>query len=812
MRTSFARFSKIVFLATSALSAPAVWAQAAPASPGNATSDKAASDKGTTNETAENEVVVTAQKRSENLQDVPISIQALGAAKLEEHQVASFDDYAKLLPSVSFQSFGPGQSQIYFRGVSSGANANGSHSGPQPTSALYVDEVPLTTIAGAPDLHVYDMERVEALSGPQGTLYGASSLSGTLRLITQKPDPGKVEAGMDVTGTTFGKGTNSSGGTIEGFFNLPLSSNVALRASGFYERDGGFISNVGGTRTYQVIDQNGDLVPFTINNAPFVKKNFNDTETYGGRAALGIDLDDNWTVTPSIIYQDQKSHGTYLFDPTVGDLKVQDYTPDYGTDEWYQAALTIHGKIGNWDLTYAGGYFGRDVDVVQDYSDYTVAYDAYAPSYVSFLDASGANIDPTQTYRGRDKYTKLSNELRVSSPSSAPFRVTAGLFMERQTDRISADYIIPGLAAIPGGFSVPTCGDDIFCTRVNRIDRDYAGFIDASYDILAKLTLNGGIRYFKTRNSLSGFSGLAGTAADTVTCPPSPSVQPCLLFDKTVSETGETHKVNLTWKVNRDAMVYATYSTGFRPGGINRRVGVNPYKSDTLDNFEVGLKTTWLDHRLTVNMAAFIENWKDLQYGLASAGSVGVISTYNAGSARIKGVEGDFNLHLGGFNLSGTATYIDAKLTKPFCHIGVTGNPVCVPDAQNPGGGIDAPVGTRLPVQPKFKGSLTARYGFDVGSARAFVQGVLNHQSGTRSYLTDFEAGLLGSTKGFTTADFSLGANMGKWDWSLFVENAFDKRGILSLNTVCVPTICGAYARSYPVKPQQFGLKVGYRY
>ncbi|MGZ3250504.1 MAG: TonB-dependent receptor domain-containing protein, partial [Croceibacterium sp.] len=181
-------------------------------------------------------------------------------------------------------------------------------------------------------------------------------------------------------------------------------------------------------------------------------------------------------------------------------------------------------------------------------------------------------------------------------------------------------------------------------------------------------------------------------------------------------------------------------------------------------------------------------------------------------SARIKGVEGDFNLHLGGFNLSGTATYIDAKLTKPFCHIGVTGNPVCVPDAQNPGGGIDAPVGTRLPIQPKFKGSVTARYGFDVGSARAFVQGVVNTQSGTRSYLTDFEANLLGSTKGFTTADFSLGANMGKWDWSLFVENAFDKRGILSLNTVCVPTICGAYARSYPVKPQQFGLKVGYRY
>ncbi|MDE2442651.1 MAG: TonB-dependent receptor, partial [Betaproteobacteria bacterium] len=549
------------------------------------------------------------------------------------------------LPSVSFQSFGPGQSQIYFRGVSSGANANGSHSGPQPTSALYVDEVPLTTIGGAPDLHVYDMERVEALSGPQGTLYGASSLSGTLKLITRKPDPSKFSAGVSLTGTTFGKGSNSSGGTIEGYFNAPLSPTAALRVSAFYERDGGFISNVSGTRTYTLYDSNGVLVPFSINNNAFVKKNFNDTDTWGGRAALGIDLDDNWTVTPSVIYQNQKSHGTYLFDPAVGDLKVQDYTPDYGSDEWYQAALTIKGKQGNWDVTYAGGYFERDTDVVQDYSAYTVAYDAYAPSYVSFLKSNNQILDPTQTYRGRDHYSKQTHELRVSSPAGNAWKVTAGVFYERQTDRIWADYIIPGLAAAQGGFAVPKCGDDVFCTRVNRVDRDYAGFIDASYDILENVTINGGIRYFGTKNSLGGFSGLASTVANTVTCTPtSDTVLPCKLFDNTVTQSGETHKVNLTWKINPDAMVYATYSTGYRPGGINRRVGVNPYKADKLNNYEIGFKTQWWDRKLTLNVTAFLEDWKDLQYGLTSAGAVGVISTYNAGNARIKGLEGDFNL------------------------------------------------------------------------------------------------------------------------------------------------------------------------
>lgn len=365
MISTCTRAARIALLAGSSLAASSAFAQQAPANapePGDV-------------------IIVTAQKRSENLQDVPISIQAFGEAKLKANQVASFDDYAKLLPSVSFQSFGPGQSQIYFRGVSSGANANGSHSGPQPTSALYVDEIPLTTIGGAPDLHVYDIQRVEALSGPQGTLFGASSLSGTLRLITNKPNPNKIEAGIDLTGTTFGKGANSSGGTIEGFINLPLNERIAVRASGFYERDGGYISNVYGTRTYQLDDGDGGTVPFgPINNAAYVKKNFNDTETAGGRIALGIELDDSWTVTPSLIYQDQKTHGTYLYDPKVGDLLVQDFTPDHGSDEWYQAGLTIQGKLGNWDLTYAGGYFERDTDVVQDYSAYTVAYDALSPS------------------------------------------------------------------------------------------------------------------------------------------------------------------------------------------------------------------------------------------------------------------------------------------------------------------------------------------------------------------------------------------------------------------------------------------------
>ena len=785
-----------------------------------------------------NEIVVTAQKRSETLQNVPISIEAISAKKLEDNHVASFDDYARMLPSVSYQSFaGPGQSQIYFRGISSGSESNGSHSGSQPTSALYIDEIPLTTIAGAVDLHIYDMQRVEALSGPQGTLYGASSLSGTLRLITNKPNPNRFEAGIDVSGTTFAKGSNSSGGSVDAFVNVPLRAGVALRVSGFYERDGGYISNIPGARTYAVNDVHGNPASVVVCNSPgmaacganapnttyysenLAKKNFNDVETTGGRAALGIDLDDNWTVTPAVIYQNQKTHGTFLYGPlpghgdsvvpAVGDLQVQDYSPDHGTDEWTQAALTIHGKLSNWDVTYAGGYFARHLDTVQDYSDYSVHYQTIGSGfYNNFFTTSGTNLNPGQIYHGHDDYTKLSNELRVSSPSTDAFRLTAGLFMQRQTDKINADYIVSGLGASDPATSyslpVPTCGDDVFCTRVYRVDRDYAAFADASYDITAKLTLSAGIRGFIANNSAYGFSGTAGTVSNCI-APASGGFGPCTLFNKDADQTGEVHRANLSWKIDGTHMVYATYSTGYRPGGINRISYVNPYKPDTLANYELGAKSSWFNHKLTLNAAIYDEEWKNAQFQETTPFTTGTLSTYNVGSARVRGAEGDFALLLGHLTFSGSGAYTDGKLTSNVCKIAPSGNPDCTL-------GNIAVSGDALPIQPKFKGNLTLRYKFDVGRAKAYVQSVVDHQSSVRSALVDADAAAFGPISGFSTVDFALGAQLASWKWEFYVQNAFDERGILSLNSVCIPSSCAAYGRAYPTKPQEFGIKLGEKF
>lgn len=762
---------------------------------------------------SDSEIIVTAQRREERLQDVPLSITALGSAKLDQAQVKSFDDYAKLLPSVSYQSFGPGQAQIFFRGVSSGGD--GLHIGPLPTSSMYLDEIPATTIGGTVDIRPYDIARIEALAGPQGTLFGASSLSGVLRVITNKPDPTKFSGSVDVQGNKYGKG--DFGGSIDAYVNLPINDRMALRVTGFYEKLGGYIDNIPGSRTFTLDDDTltdpNHLTNVTVNNSALVKDDYNDVETWGGRAALGIDLDDNWTVTPQFVYQHQVANGGFLFDPRKGDLKVTDFLPSSYKDRWFQAALTIQGKLSDWDITYAGGYFERKVDNVPDYSYYTVAYDTYGYYATYYKDANGNFLDPTQNAILGDKYTKLTNELRVSSPTDKRFRLTAGAFMQIQTDTIRADYEIQGIGSIP-----PTSlwliafpgTDDAFMTRIKRKDQDYAMFAQAEYDLMPSVTVIGGVRGFVAHNTIYGWSGLySGSAANLGACKtPAPYTPykdaPCANIDKKQDETGVIWKGGVKWQINPDAMLYATASTGYRPGGNNRRPGVTPFKSDKLYNYEVGWKTHF--GHVYFNGAAFYEKWKDLQFGLVPLNQNGVTNTYNAGDARIYGIESEISAKFGGLSLSASGTYVDAKLDSDFCQVDpVTKNIVC--DGVTPPA---AAKGTRLPIMPKFKGSATARYEFPLGSSEAFVQGSMQHQGGTRSFLTDVDFAAAGSTKAFTTFDFSAGVHYDSWRFEAFIQNAFDKRGALSLNTQCAPQICGQYSRTYPVKPQFFGLKAGY--
>jgi iron complex outermembrane recepter protein len=787
------------------------------------------------------EVVVTAQKRTEDLQKVPISLQVLSGEKLEQLQVSDFDDYAKLLPSVSYRSLGPGQTEVFFRGISSSNGTVPLHAGFLPSSGLYLDDIPVTTVAGALDIHVYDIARVEALAGPQGTLYGASSLSGTLRIITNKPDPAAFSAGYDVKADKWKDG--AGGGAFEGYVNIPLSDHAAIRLVGYYEHEGGYINNVYRQDTLQRYSPTGtpvaggpeggpdgypDYAPVTVNNANVVKKDFNPVDTAGGRAALKVDLNDQWTITPMVIAQQQNTSGDFSYDPHFGDLNVGDYYDGYNHDKWYQSALTVEGKISNWDLTYTGGWFQRQVDNLVDYSQYSIAYDAQAIAnqyaYTRFLDASGHLLDrPLEYTQNTDKYTKQSHEFRVSSPALNRFRATAGLFYQRQTDDIRAAFDIPDL---PVFYEVAGQQDVYYLSQMQRTDRDYAAFGEATFDVTDKLKLTGGIREFWVNNTLTGFFGYNDDGYSThsgealclqegnpiVTTPGvyTGADSPCVNTNKKVVEHGETHKINLQYQIDPAAMVYFTWSTGFRPGGNNRLPTAGSYNADTLTNFEIGWKTDWFDHRLRANGAVFYERWNDVQ--TAVQGQYGITSIVNAGNAKVEGLESEVELavneHL---TLSAAGTgLLRMETTTVFC----TPSPLGVPQTTCSGAFVDAYPGTQLPGTPKVKANGTARYAFDVGNYKSYVQGTVEHQSST-TYSLESTSAYAGDTPSFTTFDLAAGTGLQNWHVEAFIENLFDKRGELGKNSECNDLVyhyCMLNAHIYPVKPMQFGIKFAQKF
>jgi len=733
------------------------------------------------------EVVVTAQKRSESLQDVPLSIQAIGQKQLEELKVDDFSDYVKYLPNVSYQSGGPGFARPYMRGVASGENAN--HSGPLPSVGVYLDEQPITTIQGPLDVQVYDIARVEVLAGPQGTLYGASSQAGTIRIITNKPDPDAFDAGFSVTGSTL---EGDLGYTGEGFLNVPIGERAAIRLVGWTKHEPGYIDNVLSTRVYPVSG-------IAVDNSDLVEDNFNDWTKTGARLALGINLSDTWTLTPTVMAQKTKASGVFAFDPAQGDLKVSHAYPESIEDKWYQAALTLQGKIGNWDLTYAGAYMKRDDDTRSDYSDYAFFYDTCC-QYGSYMyDNDYVLIDPSQYIKGSDRYTKQSHELRISSPSENRWRLTAGVFTQKQGHGIRQAYEVANLIDI---FDIPGNPDTLWLTDQERTDKDDALFGELTFDITDKLAVTGGVRFFESENSLKGFfgysavfSGMTGESqcfdqADFRTAP-------CINLDKTVKEDGNTKRLNIAFHATDDVMLYATWSEGFRPGGINRRGTIPPYQSDFLTNYEVGFKTTFANNRVRINGAIFQDDWDDFQYSFLGAN--GLTEIRNAGQAQIKGIEADVVwAATDRFTLSAAMSWLDAKTTADYC--GVTfreeeigaddprvGQPVtdCSdPDAPE-GTFVQAPSGQRLPVQPEFKGNAVGRYEFPMGGQNAHIQAAWVYQGDAWSDLRTAERELLGVQPSYSIVDFSAGIDNESWGLELFVKNMFDERAEIARTTQC---------------------------
>ncbi|MEM9624338.1 MAG: TonB-dependent receptor plug domain-containing protein, partial [Pseudomonadota bacterium] len=369
------------------------------------------------------EILVTAQKRDQSLQDVPISIDVLGEADLEDLGITDLEDFVQMLPSANYTTLGPGSGDVYIRGISSGGeNALGS----TPNVAIYLDEQPVTAVNSYLNPHIYDVARIESLAGPQGTLFGANSQSGSIRIITNKPDPSKFEAGYDLEANSIKDG--DVGYLAEGMINIPIGDRAAVRVVGFHKEDAGFIDNVFGTYTFNngniragLTDpaQIAEAADITVDNADVAEDDFNEATTQGLRLALGIDLNDNWTVTAGIMRQELESQGVWDHDPDeIGDLEVLRLLPDERDDDWTQTSLVVEGTIGGMSLTYAGSYMERDLEGRSDYSlysDFYVSGGFVQPVYSCNVAYFGQCVDPREQFENHESFQRESHELRLAS-------------------------------------------------------------------------------------------------------------------------------------------------------------------------------------------------------------------------------------------------------------------------------------------------------------------------------------------------------------------------------------------------------------
>ena len=765
------------------------------------------------------EVVVTAQKRAENMQDVPISIQSLGTESLREMGVQNFADYSKLLPSVSITpslGAGAGATLVYMRGIATGGDGQATTS--QPSVGMYLDEQPITTIQGNLDVHMYDIARVEALAGPQGTLYGASSQAGTIRVITNKPDASGFSAGYSLEGNLVDN--DDSGHVAEGFVNIPINDNIAVRIVGWSRHDAGYVDNVAGSRTFPGVASTtaDDIV---LNNADKVEDNYNTMDTIGGRIALRIDLNDDWTITPSAMVQKQDGEGSWGEDPSDfvgGGNRVKHFQNEYTEDQWYQLGLTIEGKIGNFDLTYSASYLNRDFEGSFDYTDYSYWYDSiYTTGYYADLHFSntGDRAVPNQFFADAgtrmmngayftndDGYTKSSHELRISSPQDSRLRGMIGLFVAKQTHDFEQHWMMDGLADSmelnanePNGNQFT---DTIYLNKFDRVDTDDAIFGNVSYDITEDLELTVGARFFKPEVTVKGFFGFglgfspiwSSNGENRCASQEDYKGTTCLNVDKGIKESENIGRMNLTWKVSDDAMVYATWSEGYRPGGINRNPAAGDYESDFLTNWEAGWKTQWNDNTLQFNGAVFFEEWDDFQ--ISFPGANGITQVDNGPSAEITGLEAQI-LWVPTQNLSISTSFaiIDSELVDDYGGNGV----------------VLAPAGTALPLTAEFKGNIVARYTFSLGDYEAFVQGSAAYEGDRSSELNVSDNAITGDIPESTLVDLSAGIRNDTYSVDLFVKNATDEDAAQYYTSQCATGTCGAQTYGVRLRPRTFGVR-----
>ncbi len=788
-------------------------------------------------------ITVTATKTEEiDQQTAPLSIQAVDENALDEMNIGNFDDLRNNVPGLNAASRGPGQQTIFIRGMAvqpisvllSGAQ------GTQPNVALYLDEQPATAPGRNLDIYATDLQRIEVLPGPQGTLFGASSQAGTIRYITNKPALDGFDAGFTGTGSyTDGGEFNSSG---EGFINVALGRDTAVRLAFYNINDGGYIDNVFGEFTLDpsvnpeaqvgALPDNAEFE--TINNIELAEDNFNESFYRGIRFGIYHEFNPDWNFLVQNTYQELGADGVFDFDPEVGDLEVNRFFPDRLRDEFNQISWTLNGRLGMLDTVYTGSYLNRQVDQKVDYTGYNNSgafIEYYTCSYTNdtavlydlsteFTTDVRQCLDPTKGVDIDQRHNRHTHEIRISTPAENRWRLVGGFFYDDVTIETQDDFLYqatPDLGFAPNApiETARSINPDTrppgvaFFNDITRSEEQYAFFGEFSYQLIPDtLTATFGARAYNIESDFEGSSnfanGIFSGSIDSVVAGPGGRD-----FDITGGHTPDPleqddiiTKLNLSWTPNSQTLLFATRSEGFRPGGWNRGGGIpsaNPefptvsatYETDEVTNWELGWKTMLFNNTLRFNGSAYFIEWEDMQVSRFDPQNVSILTFIeNSADSEIFGIEADFAWRATqNFTLSGAFSYNDTELTSV--------------DAQV----IElAPVGSELPLVPEFQVHLRGRYEKFVNwgpveRVHAQVSGLAATHSFSSLAAEDRER-----QAGYAIFNAAAGVAHANWSAELFIENLFDKRAELFINNQ------DDIRRITTNRPLTAGLKFTYRF
>jgi len=743
--------------------------------------------------TALEEIVVTARKRTENLQDVPQDIDVFTSRELQNLGISQVEDYLTLAPSISLISTGPGQQRFFIRGASDGSNPNFGGSNVSTTGYL-VDDLSLSQYGHIPDLHLYDIERIEVLNGPQGTLYGAGALSGAVRVITKKPDPNAFSAGVDFDGGQMDGGGNNW--TYEGYVNIPLiEGETALRLSAFKVRQGGYIDNLLATRQW--------LNGTTSSNAAWAGIDYNTRQINGARIALLQNFGADWRATLTGFYQRQLYNGSWEENPArYGALNVELFSPQGGYD--YDRLLDLHveGDVGIGDLIYAGGYSSRQDRRYYDYSEYA-QYSAYA----SFVQGSACTTGGTSgnPYSGCNvpymyavttaSTTRWSNELRLQSKAGGRAHWTVGAYWEKTTIPYSGFIALPGikLAGEQAQYSINAYGNHA-TPLPQEYYSDYATadylqtteFGNLVFDLNGRWSLEAGVEHFhSTSSELTDWAAYYYEQKVSTL--------------RSASSDKTNFKAGLNFKAADYLLLYFSFAQGFRDGGFNYvNTAAHPaypgsFGPDTLDNYELGWKSEAFNGRLVWNGAVYYMPWKNYQVEVIVPGPPFMFNA-NIGDARIYGIESSIEIRpVTGLQVSLTGNYNDSKLESN--------------DWQSPSY-IVTP-GERLPEAPYFNLNTIVRYEWALGKGpRPFAQFDLAHKG---DMWNDLRIDTRTLQPAYTIGDLRIGLTQprGFWQVEAYITNLWNTRAVIyaNYNALSQPD-----HPDFPNQPRVFGVRLKYRW